>query len=185
MSSVVISGDTSGAITLSAPAVAGTNTITLPASTYTMFAPQIDQWYLTNGLTTSSVQVISSNMARVATTGFSYAGGGMSFSSGTFTFPTTGLYMMIANTNFSAASASPYAGLQIKTTTNNSSYATAAESFCGIYTGSGYGAVSINCFLNVTDTTLCKAQLWVYPSGSVAYSAGSATDTAISFVRVA
>jgi hypothetical protein len=33
MSSVVISGDTSGAITLAAPAVAGTNTITLPAST--------------------------------------------------------------------------------------------------------------------------------------------------------
>jgi len=35
MSSVVISGDTSGAITLAAPAVAGTNTITLPASTGT------------------------------------------------------------------------------------------------------------------------------------------------------
>jgi len=33
MSSVVISGDTSGAITLSAPAIAGTNTITLPAVT--------------------------------------------------------------------------------------------------------------------------------------------------------
>jgi len=36
MSSVVIAGDTSGAITLAAPAVAGTNTITLPASTGTM-----------------------------------------------------------------------------------------------------------------------------------------------------
>jgi hypothetical protein len=36
MSSVVISGDTSGAITLAAPAVAGTNTITLPASTGTV-----------------------------------------------------------------------------------------------------------------------------------------------------
>ena len=36
MSSVVISGDTSGAITLSAPVVAGTNTITLPASTGTV-----------------------------------------------------------------------------------------------------------------------------------------------------
>ena len=35
MSSVIISGDTSGAITLAAPAVAGTNTITLPASTGT------------------------------------------------------------------------------------------------------------------------------------------------------
>ena len=36
MSSVVISGDTSGAITLAASAVAGTNTITLPASTGTV-----------------------------------------------------------------------------------------------------------------------------------------------------
>ena len=36
MSSVVILGDTSGAITLSAPSVAGTNTITMPASTGTM-----------------------------------------------------------------------------------------------------------------------------------------------------
>jgi hypothetical protein len=33
MSSVVISGDTSGAVTLAAPAVAGTNTLTLPAAT--------------------------------------------------------------------------------------------------------------------------------------------------------
>lgn len=33
MSSVIISGDTSGAITLAAPSVAGTNTATLPAIT--------------------------------------------------------------------------------------------------------------------------------------------------------
>ena len=33
MSSVVISGDTSGAVTVSAPAVAGTTTLTLPATT--------------------------------------------------------------------------------------------------------------------------------------------------------
>jgi hypothetical protein len=36
MSSIVISGDTSGAITLSAPAVSGTNTLTLPAQTATI-----------------------------------------------------------------------------------------------------------------------------------------------------
>ena len=36
MSSIVLTGDTSGAITVSAPAVAGTNTITLPASTVTL-----------------------------------------------------------------------------------------------------------------------------------------------------
>lgn len=36
MSSVVISGDTSGAITLQSPAVAGSNTLTLPAATDTL-----------------------------------------------------------------------------------------------------------------------------------------------------
>lgn len=36
MSSVVLSGDTSGAITVAAPAVAGTNTLTLPAQTATL-----------------------------------------------------------------------------------------------------------------------------------------------------
>ena len=38
MSSVVISGDTSGAVTLAAPAVAGTTTLTLPATTGTVIA---------------------------------------------------------------------------------------------------------------------------------------------------
>ena len=36
MSSIVVSGDTSGAITISAPAVSGTNTLTLPAATGTI-----------------------------------------------------------------------------------------------------------------------------------------------------
>lgn len=36
MSSIVVSGDTSGAITIAAPAVAGTNTLTLPAVTGTV-----------------------------------------------------------------------------------------------------------------------------------------------------
>jgi len=36
MSTIVVSGDTSGSITLAAPAVAGTNTITMPAQTGNM-----------------------------------------------------------------------------------------------------------------------------------------------------
>ena len=52
MSSVVISGNTSGAITLSAPNVAGTNTITLPAATGTM---------LTTASTGTVLQVVATN----------------------------------------------------------------------------------------------------------------------------
>lgn len=36
MSSIVVSGDTSGAITIAAPSTAGTNTLTLPAATDTL-----------------------------------------------------------------------------------------------------------------------------------------------------
>lgn len=50
MSSVVISGDTSGAITLAAPAVAGTNTLSLPALTGTV---------LTNKTAGAVLQVVS------------------------------------------------------------------------------------------------------------------------------
>lgn len=58
MSSVIISGDTSGAITLSAPAVAGTNTITLPAISGTV------------ALTSNTVQIqsISASVASSALT---------------------------------------------------------------------------------------------------------------------
>jgi hypothetical protein len=38
MSSIVISGDTSGSVTIAAPAVAGTTTITLPAATGNLLA---------------------------------------------------------------------------------------------------------------------------------------------------
>ena len=52
MSSVVISGDTSGAITLAAPAVSGTNTATLPAATGTVMVsgamPAFSVWCSTS-----------------------------------------------------------------------------------------------------------------------------------------
>ena len=58
MSSIVVSGDTSGAITIAAPAVSGTNTLTLPALTGTL---------ATNGPAfragLSSTQSISANTA--------------------------------------------------------------------------------------------------------------------------
>jgi hypothetical protein len=59
MSSVVISGDTSGAITLAAPAVAGTNTITLPAVTGTAVVTGTTPTL--NGITFPATQVPSAD----------------------------------------------------------------------------------------------------------------------------
>ena len=58
MSSVVISGDTSGAITVSAPAVAGTNTLTLQAGT------------ATNSMNTLSTAVLSTSGTSIDFTSF-------------------------------------------------------------------------------------------------------------------
>ena len=72
MSSIVVSGDTSGAITISAPAVAGTNTLSLPASTGTILTT-------TGGVTPGTLgNVLTSN----GTTWVSQAPGG-GFASGT------------------------------------------------------------------------------------------------------
>jgi len=61
MSSVVISGDTSGAITLAAPAVSGTNTATLPAATGTvMVSGNMPAFYAYQSATAQSV---TSNVA--------------------------------------------------------------------------------------------------------------------------
>jgi hypothetical protein len=74
MSSVVISGDTSGAITLAAPAVAGTNTITLPAVTGTMLTTastgcilQVVQTTTNTTASTTSATYVTTGLARAIT----------------------------------------------------------------------------------------------------------------------
>ena len=67
MADIVLTGDTSGAITIAAPAVAGTNTITLPASTGTVITTtspkagniiQVVQAVKTDTFTTSSTSFV-------------------------------------------------------------------------------------------------------------------------------
>lgn len=75
MSSVVIKGDTSGQITLAAPAVAGTNTLSLPASTGTVVVEsaavsavgQIP--FSTDGSTYTPTAKIVSGTSQASTTG--------------------------------------------------------------------------------------------------------------------
>ena len=58
MSSVVISGDTSGAITLAAPAVAGSNTLTLPVGTDTLVGLAATQTLTNKTLTNPVISTI-------------------------------------------------------------------------------------------------------------------------------
>jgi len=71
LASIKLTGDTSGEITISAPAVAGTNTLTLPASTSTIATTDdtgiqmADQWRLTANTNTSTNADVTTNWERV------------------------------------------------------------------------------------------------------------------------
>ena len=70
MSSLVLNGDTSGAITISAPSVAGTNTLTLPANTGTVITTGSSGQVIPKAaLPTGSVlQVVNASSSTVDTT---------------------------------------------------------------------------------------------------------------------
>lgn len=89
MSSVVISGDTSGAITLAVPAVAGTNTVTIPAATGTVMVngPAFSAFQ-------SSAQTISSTTFTKITFTSEVFDTNNNFASSTFTPTVAGYYQV-------------------------------------------------------------------------------------------
>jgi hypothetical protein len=92
MSSVVISGDTSGAITLAAPAVSGTNTATLPAATGTvMVSGNMPAFSATK---VSATQSITSNTWTKVTFDTEEFDTANCFASSTFTPTVAGYYQV-------------------------------------------------------------------------------------------
>lgn len=76
---------------------------------------EADQWRLTAN--TSIGAVIATNWERVDTDGFGYLGTGMTESSGIFSFPSTGIYLV----EFNGAANAGFDSF-IQTTTDNSTY---------------------------------------------------------------
>lgn len=91
MSSVIISGDSSGAITLSAPAVAGTNTITLPASTGTVALTSVVPAFFAYASTDQSITNSTFTKVTLGSEGFDTNN---NFASSTFTPTVAGYYQI-------------------------------------------------------------------------------------------
>ena len=91
MSSVVISGDTSGSITLAAPAVAGTNTATLPAATGTVMVSGNQPAFSYSCTNTQSISANTETLIQFTSKNFDTAN---AFNTGTYLFvaPVAGYY---------------------------------------------------------------------------------------------
>jgi len=117
-----------------------------------------DQWRYTGGASFSTEAVIDASLERIDTTGQGTIGSAMTQSSGIFTFPSTGIYLVNFIGNFYSTGNTRYAFNQIRITTNNSSYSSVAQGYQSIYNVSSatYGNVSTSTLVDVTSTSNVK-----------------------------
>ncbi len=121
---------------------------------------EADMWRITADKSLSaSTSDISANLERVDTNSFSVLGTGMTQSSGIFTFPSTGYYLINASAvGYNGSSTSQYVELDIQITTNNSSYSNASISYSSIGQATYYYNVFNSYILDVTSTANVKVK---------------------------
>jgi hypothetical protein len=144
---------------------------------------EADQWRLTTTVTTNTDPII--NWERNDDSIFAKIGTGMSESSGIFTFPSTGLYLVHAVFQIEVASGD-YVEVTLHGTTDNSTYDNL--SYGGEYSSSGStsGGSPVSCYVNVTDTSLVKVKFSVndISAGSVIRGTTSTNRTWVDFIRL-
>jgi hypothetical protein len=144
---------------------------------------EADQWRLTADKTDNSD--ITANLER-NDTNFSVIGSGMSESSGIFTFPQTGIYLITAQGRWlSNGSASLYMGIIIKMTTDNSSYVNVSSAYESASTNA-YANTYINSIVDITNTSTHKLKFTRDAEGTQSQLQGDtdANTTAFTFIRL-
>ena len=151
-----------------------------------------DQWRLsTDRNLSATTETLDANWERVDNSSWGQIGTGMTESSGIFTFPSTGIYLVTFNaTLYSISQTQRYAGVLIDTTTDNSNYIPVATSYFsgGVSSGSGvYLCGEAKFLFDVTDTTQRKARFRIQTEyASAAYVDGGSNEslTVATFIRL-
>ena len=156
---------------------------------------QYDEWRITSSYTGSATP-ISSNWERCDTSANGLSqnlpiGSGMSQSSGVFTFPTTGKWLVNLKYSIRHANENSWSEGYIQFTGNDgSNWANAAGSYVSQYNDSGnvYGGLSTEALLDIEDTGNDKVRFTVdYEDASNGTIIGNSTQnhTYITFTRLA
>ena len=148
-----------------------------------------DQWRVNSNLSASSVNSfvhISANWEQIDSTGQGTVGTAMSNSSGTFTFPSTGIYLVKFQINYYDSDSNTALGAAIDFSVNNgSSYGNLAQNFTNTHNGSNVNATAITSSLvDVQNASTYKIRFYYYVSGSsIVYGAGQ-NSTFATFIRL-
>ena len=143
-----------------------------------------DQYRVSANIT-SNADPISSNIERVDTSGQGTIGSAMSVSSGVFTFPSTGIYLVTYKGSGYTVSSGDNVSLSMNVTTDNSSYTQIDSSAAGDGEQRNF-TVSGGSLIDVTDTSNVKVS---FSAGSI--NSGSQFDgntaenrTCFTFIRL-
>jgi len=162
------------------PAVSGANLTGISAG-----ITQADQFRLTVDVT--STGYITSNLERVDNASFSKIGTGMTESSGLFSFPTTGIYLVKAFVN-GVTIPDDNVGMIISVTINNSNFSDTAifQSSGDSSAGSSFTG-STECIVDVTDVSNVKVKFYAdsINSGSRLIGHTDSNNTFFTFIRLA
>ncbi len=185
-----------GSVSLQAPSSSSNNrVITLPdisdgtllTSSSGVGITMADQWRLTTTFQTTSLAFITSNLERVDTYGYGKIGTGMSESSGEFSFPSTGIYLVRSVVNwYSVGGGVNYARISIQTTTDNSNYNAAANSHSGVNNDGQYNNMTAELMLDVTDVSTHKVKFQTLGSNTNPRILGDSSQnrTYFTFIRL-
>jgi len=194
----------SGIITATSFSGSGANLTTLPAANLTGTLPAIsganltglssglsmaDQWRITSGgtMTSDGITDFTSNWERGDTNSHGQIGSGMTQSSGIFTFPSTGIYQIMACMPFKRNSGdNRFAELQIQVTTNNSSYALAADGFATFSADYNINNAVANLLFDVTSTSTHKVKFRAYTNRSSVLFLGNTgyNENSFTFIKL-
>ena len=122
---------------------------------------EADQWRLTTLIASDGTsQFITSNLERIDTSGQGTLGTGMTESSGVFTFPSTGIWLVRSIMTFQAVDGAETAmNNNIHVTVNNSTYSRMAYSQIGNNSGSTEnGSTMAETLIDVTNTSNVKVK---------------------------
>jgi hypothetical protein len=146
----------------------------------------VDQWRLAANIDGNAGD-ITANLERNDTSGYGGIGTGMTESSGIFTFPSTGIYLVMVQGywNNTISSTIDYMGLQTKLTINNSTYNTYANGY-EFVTGNGYGNTFTASIIDITDVANYKVKFFVETSSANSRLGGNTTQmiTGFTFIRL-
>ena len=148
---------------------------------------EADSWRQhSNTAVNGTLDPISSNWERSDHSGAGYLGTGMSQSSGVFTFPSTGYWLVTFKvSSYGNGGAVTEIYSQIRYTGDNSSYVSIAHGVDSNYTGNAYGMSLCSTILDITDTSNHKVRFKIYTNASSLIQGNTGEDaTSVTFVRL-